>query len=133
MDTHGLSTTDTQALARALRTLLVDLNSASKDIEASAVVTRDGLTLTSALAQGVDTDRLGAMCATLLGLAETTSNELARGELEQVMIKGSRGCVLTMQIDRHAVLAVVGRPTMNLGMVFVEAKRCARLAAEYFR
>lgn len=121
-----------EALDKALRPVLRELNASSADIEASAVITRDGFTISAVLDEKVDVDRLGAMCATLLSLADTTSNELERGELEEVLIKGNIGYVLVVHIGKNAVLAVVARATVNLGMVFIEAKRTAKLAAKVF-
>lgn len=108
-----------------LKPILKELNSASEHIEASAVMSRDGLTVASVLGQGVDADRLGAMCAALLGLADTTAKELNRGALRQVLIHGTNGYMLVTHIGEKAVLAVASRPGTNLGMVFVEAKKTA--------
>lgn len=123
---------DKEALGKVLRPMLRGLNGTSLDIEASAVMTKDGLTISAVLGEGVDEDRLGAMCATMLSLGDTTSNELSRGDLEQVLIKGSKGYVLMVEIGKNAVLAVVAQATINLGMVFIEAKKTADKAAEFF-
>ncbi|MDH5632809.1 MAG: roadblock/LC7 domain-containing protein [Gammaproteobacteria bacterium] len=123
---------DKETLGKTLRPLLRGLNGTSLDIEASAVMTKDGLTISAVLGEAVDADRLGAMCATMLSLADTTSRELARGDLEQVLIKGSTGYVLIVEIGENAVLAVVAKATINLGMVFLEAKTTARKAMQFF-
>lgn len=123
---------DKEALGKILRPMLRGLNGTSLDIEASAVMTKDGLTISAVLGEGVDEDRLGAMCATMLSLGDTTSKELDRGELEQVLIKGAKGYVLIVEIGKNAVLAVVAQATINLGMVFIEAKKTADKATEYF-
>lgn len=113
-----------------LRPILKQLNSSSDHIEASAVMSRDGLSVASVLGDGVDPDRLGAMCAALLGLADTTAKELNRGALRQVLIHGTNGYMLVTHVGEHAVLAVASRPGTNLGMVFVEAKKTAAQIAE---
>ena len=41
--------------------VLEDLNSSSSDIEASALISNDGLVIASALPAGIDDDRVGAM------------------------------------------------------------------------
>ncbi|GMR20644.1 MAG: roadblock/LC7 domain-containing protein [Gammaproteobacteria bacterium] len=110
---------------KELRPILRGLNCSSLDIEASAVMTRDGLAIASVLGEGVDPDRLSAMCAAMLGLANTTASELNRGNLEKVLIEGDLGFVLVVAAGDNAVLTVVARPTVNLGMVFLEAKRTA--------
>ena len=122
-------TTDTSAID-AIKPILSRLNSVSKDIQASAVMSRDGHSLASVMGDGVNTVRLGAMCASMLSLAEKTSLELSRGRLKQVLVEGEQGYVLVVHIGTKAVLAVVSKPTANLGMVFIEAKKVAKQIAE---
>ena len=106
-----------------LRTILRGLNTTSADIEASAVVTGDGLTLAAVLGEGVDPDRFGAMCASLLALADRAAQEISRGQLKQVLIEGDKGTMLLIYAGDDAVLAVAARSTGNLGMVFLEARK----------
>lgn len=113
-------------VSKKLRQILRQLNSLSTDIEASAVMTTDGLPLASVLGEGVDPDRFGAMCASLLALADTTAQEVDRGELRQVLIEGTKGSMLVVHIGSKAVLAVAASPTVNLGRVFLEAKKTAK-------
>lgn len=113
-------------IASGLKPILSRLNSISQEIEASAVMTRDGLTLASKIRKDVNQDRLGAMCASLLSLSDKTAKELSRGNLKQVLIEGDQGCVLIVHIGQRAVLAVVSKPSSNLGMVFVEARKVAK-------
>lgn len=113
------------AVATAVTPVLKRLNSTSSEIQASAVMSRDGHTLASVLGEGVNSVRLGAMCATLLSLGEKASLELNRGLLKQILIQGDDGYVLLMRIGEKAVLAVVSQPSANLGMLLVEARRTA--------
>lgn len=119
----------TSSVADQLRPILTRLNSSSSHIEASAVMSRDGLSIASVLGDGVDSDRLGAMCAALLGLADTTAKELNRGQLKQVLLHGSNGFMLITHVGDSAVLAVASKPGTNLGMVFVEAKKTTQKIA----
>jgi predicted regulator of Ras-like GTPase activity (Roadblock/LC7/MglB family) len=56
--------------------VLKDLEAATPDIEASAVVSDDGFIIASVLPQDIDEDRVGAMSATMLALGERASGEL---------------------------------------------------------
>jgi predicted regulator of Ras-like GTPase activity (Roadblock/LC7/MglB family) len=116
---------DKQAIAGAVTPILKRLNSTSSEIQASAVMSRDGHTLASVLGDSVNSIRLGAMCATLLSLGEKASLELNRGKLRQILIQGEEGYVLLLRIGEKAVLAVVSQPGANLGMLLVEARRTA--------
>ena len=55
---------------------LRNMQAAAPDIEASAVVSVDGLIMASALQQGVEEDRVSAMSAAMLSLGERISTEL---------------------------------------------------------
>jgi predicted regulator of Ras-like GTPase activity (Roadblock/LC7/MglB family) len=116
---------DKKAVATAITPILKKLNSTSSDIQASAVMSRDGHTLASVLGDTVNSVRLGAMCATLLSLGEKASLELNRGHLKQILIHGEEGYVLLLRIGAKAVLAIVSQPSANLGMMLVEARRTA--------
>lgn len=113
------------ARGKVLRPVLRAFNSASKDIEASAVITGDGFSLAWVLDESVDPDRFGAMCASLLALANRAAQEISRGELKQVLIEGEKGSMLLVYAGEDAVLAVAAQPTVNLGMVFIEARKTA--------
>lgn len=84
--------------------ILKDLNGTSADIEASAVISTDGLMIASLLPADMDEDRVGAMSAAILSLGERSAVELARGDLEQVLIKGDNGYILMTHASDEAVL-----------------------------
>ena len=105
---------------------LRDLQASSPDIEASAVVSVDGLSIASALPQEVEEDRVSAMSAAMLSLGERIANELGRGVLEQVYIKGEQGYVILMSVGEEAVLTALAREDAKLGLVFLEMRRAAQ-------
>jgi hypothetical protein len=104
---------------------LRELEISSSDIEASAVVSVDGLTIASALPQGVEEDRVSAMSAAMLSLGERIAAELGRGTLSQVYIKGEKGFVVLMSIGEEAVLTAMARQQAKLGLIFLEMRRAA--------
>jgi predicted regulator of Ras-like GTPase activity (Roadblock/LC7/MglB family) len=104
---------------------LRDMQASSPDIEASAVVSVDGLTIASALPQGVEEDRVAAMSAAMLSLGERIASELGRGSLEQVYIKGSNGYVLLMSVADDAVLTALARENAKLGLILLDMCRAA--------
>ena len=108
-----------------LTSILTELNGTSADIEASALISTDGLMMASVMPQGLDEDRVGAMSAAMLSLGDRTSNELDRGGLEQVLIKGDNGYVLMTYAGAEAVLTVLAKPNAKLGLIFLDVKRAA--------
>lgn len=102
---------------------LRDLQAGTPDIEASVVVSVDGLVMASSLPAGVDEDRISAMSAAMLSLGDRIATELARGELAQVYIKGSEGIIVLMAVGEDAVLTVLARASAKLGLIFLDMKR----------
>jgi uncharacterized protein len=104
---------------------LQTMQAAAPDIEASAVVSVDGLIMASALQRGFEEDRVSAMSAAMLSLGERISGELGRGNLEQVYIKGQEGSILLTSVGAEAVLTALGRQDAKLGLISLEMRRAA--------
>jgi len=104
---------------------LQNMQAAAPDIEASAIVSVDGLIMASALQQGVEEDRVSAMSAAMLSLGERISSELGRGGLEQVYIKGDAGSIVLTSVGDEAVLTALARQEAKLGLIFLEMRRAA--------
>ncbi|MGD2249092.1 MAG: roadblock/LC7 domain-containing protein [Candidatus Methanofastidiosia archaeon] len=114
-----------QTKRERLTQTLKDLEATTPDIEASAVVSVDGLMIASALPRDVEEDRVAAMSAAMLSLGERTATELIRGELSEVYVKGENGYVLLMSAGENAVLTALARKDAKLGLVFLDMKRTA--------
>jgi hypothetical protein len=104
---------------------LRDLQGTTPEIEASAVVSVDGLIMASALPAGVEEDRVSAMSAAMLSLGERIAGELGRGSLDQVYIKGANGYVILMSVGEEAVLTTLVRYNAKLGLIFLDMRRSA--------
>lgn len=104
---------------------LQNMQAAAPDIEASAIVSVDGLIMASALQQGVEEDRVSAMSAAMLSLGERISGELGREGLEQVYIKGDAGSIVLTSVGDDAVLTALARQEAKLGLIFLEMRRAA--------
>jgi len=116
--------------ADMLTSILAELNGSSADIEASAIVSTDGLMMAALLPSTMDEDRVGAMSAALLSLGDRTAKELARGSLDQVLIKGDKGYILMTHAGEDAVLTVLAKPQAKLGLIFLDVKRAAEAVSK---
>jgi predicted regulator of Ras-like GTPase activity (Roadblock/LC7/MglB family) len=114
-----LAKSRTELMVERLRELQVS----SPDVEASAVVSVDGLTMASSLPREVEEDRVSAMSAAMLSLGERIASELGRGVLEQVNIKGQSGYVILMSVGEEAVLTVLAREQVKLGLLLLDMRR----------
>ncbi|MFO7943358.1 MAG: roadblock/LC7 domain-containing protein [Anaerolineales bacterium] len=110
---------------------LREMQAATPEIEASAVVSVDGLTIASALPADVEEDRVSAMSAAMLSLGERIASELKRGTLDQVYIRGDNGYVILSSIGEDAVLTALAREEAKLGLIFLEMRRAAEDLSEY--
>lgn len=116
---------NSEVLMSKARSLLRGLQATSDKIEASALVSHDGLTLASVLSSDVDSDRFGAMCASLLALATRAASEVERGELRQIILDGEHGPMLLTRAGNTGVLAVAASPKSNLGKVILDTRKTA--------
>ena len=85
-----------------------------REIEASAIVSRDGLLITEAFA---------AMTATMLGAAETVSSELGKGVPDRVIVESNAGKIVATGAGSKALLVVMTNPKATLGLVLFEINK----------
>ena len=106
------------------------LRAASSDMEALAVISVEGLIIACSADEARSDDRLGNMSAAMLALGERIADELERGPLEEVMIKGDRGLALLMTLDEQAVLCALACHEANLGLLYLDMRRAKRSLRE---
>ncbi|ABX07096.1 MAG TPA: hypothetical protein DEF47_13920 [Herpetosiphon sp.] len=113
--------TRTEEMVRHLKALQMN----TPDIEASAVVSVDGLIMASNLPNDVEEDRVSAMSAAMLSLGERIAGELRRGALNLVFVQGEEGYVILISIGEDAVLTALAQSRAKLGLIFLDMKRTA--------
>ena len=104
---------------------LRELQASSPDIEASAIVSIDGLSIASAMPQNVEEERVSAMSAAMLSLGDRIVQELNLGAFDQVYIRGKDGYVLLMAVGVEAVLTALARDQAKLGLIFLDMRRAS--------
>lgn len=110
--------------------ILRDLQTGTPDVEASALVSEDGLMIASALPQHIDETRVAGMTATLASLGFRAAEELERGQVEQVMVKGKNGYAVMFQASESTLLLVIASRQAKLGLIFLDTQRAAREIAK---
>jgi predicted regulator of Ras-like GTPase activity (Roadblock/LC7/MglB family) len=113
-----------------IEALLRDVEQRIPDLEGLSVVTKDGLPIASALNTKVDEDRISAMTAASLSLAERVVVELERGKMDEMIIKGSNGLIIIRDAGEYAVLTGIARSDAKLGLVLLDMRRCAQTLSE---
>jgi len=109
-----------------LNKVLKNLQSGSPGIEASALISEDGLIIASALPQDLDETRVGGMSATLLNLGTRAATELRRGDVRETIVRGDSGCAVMINAGRGAMLLVLAAETTPLGLIFFDMREALK-------
>jgi predicted regulator of Ras-like GTPase activity (Roadblock/LC7/MglB family) len=115
-----------------MNSILRDLRSGLQEIEAAVLISSDAMALASDITDEADEDMIGALSASVLSMGERAAQDLKRGILEQVYIKGDQGYLLLVHCGPDALLSLLVKPEAKLGVVFMEAKRTAEDLAKLF-
>ncbi len=99
---------------------------ATPDIQGAALVTPDGLSLTSVLPTNMDEERTAAMSAAMLSLGERIGQELARGVVERILVEGEKGYSIMVGCGSEAVFLVLASKEAKQGLLFLEIKRVVK-------
>jgi len=106
-----------------LNRILRGLQTGTPDIEASALISEDGLMIASALPQHFEEIRVAGMSSTLLSLGLRAATELERGNVEQVLIRGTQGYVVMVAAAPGTMLLVLTTKDAKLGLIFLDMSR----------
>lgn len=118
------------AFSKTLLDLLAELNSSSRDIQASAIISREGLVMATLIDDKIDADRLAAMTVAISAQANRVVHEMESGQLQQVLIKGRDGYTLIIAAGEQAVLTIMLSKNAHLGFVFLSCERMAKKIAQ---
>lgn len=122
---------------RRIQEILASLPNDCPGISGSAVLTKDGLPVASAvLPEAVDEAMLAAISASILTTGRLAAVELKyQGGVQRVIVETNDGIVVVAGIpDAEAVLTVTASKDTKLGMVFLTMDKAARrLKAELTR
>ncbi len=99
-------------------------------VQATAVVSTDGLVIASRLPKDVEEDRIGAMGAAILSISSRSGEELDRGDMIRVLVEGTKGYILMRSIGEYAILVALVEKEVRLGMLFYECKNCIQKLSE---
>ncbi len=110
---------DTQKLSSILQNFVTSTH----DIQGAALVTPDGLPLASTLPAGMDEERVAAMSAAMLSLAERIGMELSRGQIDRIYVEGDQGYGVLTSCGEDAVFLVLASQAARQGLLMLEIKR----------
>ncbi len=79
--------------------------------------------IASALPQHVDETRVAGMSATLSSLGTRAATELERGEVQEVLVRGTNGYAVMMAAASGTLLLCLANKQAKLGLVFLDMRR----------
>jgi predicted regulator of Ras-like GTPase activity (Roadblock/LC7/MglB family)/type II secretory pathway predicted ATPase ExeA len=109
-----------------LNKILKNLQTQSPGIEASALISEDGLMIASALSSDMDDTRVGGMTATLLNLGTRAATELRRGDVKEVIVRGDEGYAVMVSAGRGVLLLVLASEDTKLGLIFFDMREAIK-------
>jgi len=115
-----------------LEQILRKIHLVVRGVKASVIVDVSGLLMASFPPNAADADaptsspQVAAMAATLIGLAETTLERLAQGELDRILMEGQEGLMLVYPAGKIAAIAVLLDKDARLDHAFFATGKAAR-------
>lgn len=106
-----------------LRGILKTFVSNTPDVEGAAMITPDGLLLAASLPVGMNDERVSAISAAMLSLAERMGKELIRGEIDRISVESNQGLSILTRCGQEAVLLVLASQAAKLGLLRLEIQR----------
>ncbi|MCD1294480.1 distant relative of homeotic protein bithoraxoid [Methanocella sp. CWC-04] len=92
----------------------------SGDIKALAIVSRDGLLITSNMPGDVHAETFAIMAATMLGAAETATLEMNQGVPDRLIVETDESKLVIMGAGERAMLVLIAGSRAGLGSIIVE-------------
>ena len=98
----------------------------SPELKDILIASKEGLPILSALSYGIDEVRLAALNASLLTVAEQNIDEIGLGEYNNIIIKGSEGYVISLNVNNDVFLTASIKGNARLGLMLIDLHRLAR-------
>ncbi|MEM2109606.1 MAG: roadblock/LC7 domain-containing protein [Candidatus Odinarchaeota archaeon] len=96
------------------------------ELEATAVVTKEGIRLACSVSAEMDADIFSAAAAAMVNLGSMTIRRLKQGELKEVIIKGDEGYTIVTEAGPTTMLVAAGRQSYRLGYYLGVLKKYAK-------
>lgn len=112
-----------------LNFLLKSLMQKVDGIQSSAIVSREGLTVTSILDENVSALHIAAMSAILMSTCERILVELNKGELDVAIIQGN-GKFIVMEAGEDYILVALLAEDARMDLAFTEMRKTSRQVAD---
>jgi len=107
----------------AIQNALQEFVTSVSNVQGASIMSPDGLAIASSLPAGMEEDRVAAMSAAMLALGERMGKELVRGDIQRVVVEGSKGFATIAACTADAVVVVLADEKVKLGVLNLEIKQ----------
>ena len=101
---------------------LADLRALSGDMASCAVLSADGVLLSSSHTEGVDRERAAAMLSAVANLAERAARQEGKEHASQVRVDAEDGHLLLVRLDGGGTLAATTARDARVGLVLYDMR-----------
>lgn len=106
------------AISELLENILNEINNV-KGVKASAIASRDGLLIYSALSEK-PAITLAAMSAAMMGAAEHVSLELGNNSVDRIITESNNGKIIVVGAGSKGLLIILTQSDAYLGLILIE-------------
>ncbi len=100
--------------------ILKRLRNDTPNVSAVALVSNDGLIISSLLPDNIEAERVAAISAALLNQGETSSEDAMIGEMSQITIHANDGYIIITRAGKETLLTVFTTTHAKLGLVLFD-------------
>ncbi|EKQ54579.1 MAG: hypothetical protein B655_0691 [Methanobacterium sp. Maddingley MBC34] len=99
-------------------------------IKACAIVSKEGLLISSRTPPDVDARIFSALCSTIMGAAEAASTQMKTGSVSQISLKTEKGNIVLMPAGSKAILTALTEIDAQIGLILFEMEAKAKEVEE---
>ena len=99
-------------------------------MKASAIVSTEGLLITSRTPPEMNERIIAALCSTVLASAETASSQMSIGKVNGINVKTEQGTIFLSPAGKKALLVGLAEPSAQAGLILMEMESRASQTQE---
>ncbi len=99
-------------------------------LRASAIVSSEGLLITSRTPPEMNERIIAALCSTVMASAETASSQMSIGKVSEINVKTEQGTIFLTPAGKKALLVGLAEPNAQAGLIMMEMESKATQTQE---
>ena len=111
-----------EQLQAKVRQIIDEATELAAGIKAWILLSKEGLPIASAMAEGLEEAEIAAMSASILGVADLAAERMDQGILEEVLLTNEKGLVIMKSAGEKAILVLAASKKLKPGMLVYAAK-----------